>query len=111
MTRVLVTGGRDYTNHDALWAVLNELKPSVIIHGGARGADTLAGEWAEWAGVPTIVSPANWNLMGPVAGLLRNVRMLEQYKPDIVVACSGGAGTRNCVSNALLRGIPVRRVP
>jgi hypothetical protein len=108
MTKVLVTGGRDYADSEALWRVLSEIKPTVIIHGGARGADTLAGEWAEWAGVPTIVVEPKW-LLGPIAGHLRNLRMLD-LKPDLVVACPGEDGTRHCTTNALLRGIPVRRV-
>ena len=108
--RVLVTGGRDYADHAALWKVLDELKPTVIIHGDATGADAYAGEWAEIRGVLCVVEPAKWDLIGPFAGNLRNMVMIDRHHPDLVVACPGGNGTRHCVTYALLRGIPVRRV-
>lgn len=126
MTRVLVTGGRNYGKvppfatpaqrvkalHEAqeLFKVLDEAKPSVIIHGGAEGADMLAGDYAAKHGLNVIVVPASWALAGVMAGLLRNIRMIEHHKPDLVVAAPGSAGTEHCIKNALLRGVPVRRV-
>lgn len=57
-----------------------------IIHGGAQGADDLAGRWALKNKVPTIVFPAKWNLHGKAAGPIRNTQMLVEGKPDEVVA-------------------------
>ena len=47
--RVLVCGGRNYVDRQALYHALDELhrlrKFELLIVGGARGADTLAEEW------------------------------------------------------------------
>lgn len=107
--RVLVTGGRDYDGRDALYAVLDELKPTVIIHGNATGADTLANDYAEKHHTIEIKTPP-FKYMGNYAGMLRNIYMLDHFHPDIVVACPGNSGTENCVRNALVRGVPIRRV-
>ena len=46
--RVLVCGGRNYNNYSRVKEVLEGLdpKPTVIIEGGAFGADTMAYNWA-----------------------------------------------------------------
>jgi len=49
----------------------------LVIHGGARGADTLADLYAEKRGCETKVFPANWEVEGKAAGLHRNTLMAE----------------------------------
>ena len=55
--RVLVCGGRDYANADALHVALDGLHSErqfgLVITGGARGADTMAHNWALSRGIPT----------------------------------------------------------
>jgi len=106
--RVLVCGGRDFNNAAMLARAMAALpsKPSVVIHGAARGADTLAGQWAKEAGVPVEVYPAEWAAHGRKAGALRNAEMLAKGKPDFVLAMPGGSGTAHMVSIARLAGVP-----
>jgi hypothetical protein len=59
---VLVCGGRDYDDRGRLYNVLDRLNYLYrgflcVIHGAARGADTLAAEWAEASGIPTLPFP------------------------------------------------------
>jgi hypothetical protein len=62
--RVLVCGGRDYGDHEALFAALDAIHASipieVIIHGGAPGADYLASFWAAARAVNERRFPADW---------------------------------------------------
>ena len=48
--RVLVCGGREFRNRSFLFDVLDKFHAAtpfdLLIHGGARGADRLAGDWA-----------------------------------------------------------------
>jgi len=104
--RILVCGGRDYDNWSAVREALDTHNPSVLIHGGASGADRLAGKWADVHGVPTIVFPANWR-QGKKAGPLRNRFMLSEGKPDLVLAFPGGRGTADMVSVARAAGVAV----
>lgn len=101
--KVLVCGGREYQNRDRVIQVLNDLNSrhgvSLLIHGDARGADRLAGNWAESAGVQEVRCPANWLYYGRRAGHRRNASMLL-LEPDLVVAFPGGKGTAMMVQLA-----------
>ncbi len=101
---VLACGGRTYANEERIFAVLDELharKPiTLLVHGAARGADTLAGSWADMRGVACKACPANWMVFGRQAGSTRNGAMLIEHKPDLVVAFPGGPGTADMVVQA-----------
>src|SRR5690606_26793755 len=83
---------------------------SLLIHGDARGADRLGGEWAKVRGVQEVKCPANWDAHGKSAGYRRNSAMLL-LKPDLVVAFPGGAGTASMVRMAKNNYIEVVEIP
>ncbi len=111
--RYLVCGGRDYTNGHKVALILGALlKPGdVVIQGGARGADTLAKTAAVVMGIDIEEFTADWESHGRAAGPIRNKRMLDEGKPDRVIAFPGGKGTANMVRQAKARGIEVLEVP
>lgn len=98
---VLVCGGRDYTDVEHAFEVLDEVHAkcpiTLIVHGGARGADMLANAWARKRGIPVSVHPAKWREHGRGAGPIRNRFMFAAEKPDTVVAFPGGNGTEDMV--------------
>jgi hypothetical protein len=57
-----------------------------LIEGGARGADSLAHKWASRNKVPTHTFRANWEEYGKRAGFIRNQQMLDEGKPNVVLA-------------------------
>lgn len=110
--RVLVCGDRNWTDEDGIRRVLKGLiEPLVVIHGGARGADSLAGKVAEELGHEVEVYPADWQRYGKAAGVLRNQQMLDEGKPDFVLAfhadLSRSKGTADMVRRAVAAGITV----
>ena len=108
--KVLVCGGRDYSNRAHLYEVLDKVNYSgdvQICHGAARGADTLAGDWAADRGVISHEFPADWNKHGRAAGPIRNKQMLDEFKPNVVIAFPGGAGTQNMIRLARKAGVIV----
>lgn len=109
--RVLVCGGRDYEDHEQLFRVLTAAhfaNPIILlIHGGASGADDLAGQWARHVGVRWKAYPAHWKSEGKSAGPKRNQRMLDDGKPHLVIAFPGGKGTANMIKQAKTAGVPV----
>ena len=108
--RVLVCGGREYRDYAKVRETLNAVKPRILVHGGATGADKCCGLYAEEKGVPCMVIPAPWKKHGKAAGPIRNGWMLQLTKPTLVLAFPGGAGTSDMVKQALDAGIPVRSI-
>ncbi len=137
--KVLVCGGRDYADFYNLrntldtifkekgWTkvgkkvVLNLTQgieyeedydyPTVhIISGKARGADQLAVQYAVVNFLEFTEYPANWELHGRKAGVLRNQQMLDEGKPDLVVAFPGGVGTADMVRRAKKANVEVIEV-
>lgn len=107
--KILVCGGRDYANVLHVTSTLDGYRDQVveIIHGGAPGADTLAGMWARGNGVRETVFEANWLHAGRAAGAQRNARMLRESRPDLVLAFEGRNGTQDMVERARRAGICV----
>ena len=125
--RILVCGGRDFQDRGLLDRTLTNLcnvadwrwpsdeygnwLPNVhIIAGKAKGADTMAVDWAVVNWCEFTEFPADWNKHGKKAGFLRNRQMLEEGKPDIVVAFPGGHGTRMMIDIAKKAGVEVYEV-
>jgi hypothetical protein len=118
--RLLVCGGRHFLDRDRVFAALDRVDArhpiGVLIHGGARGADKLAAEWAARRGIPAEEYPAQWDLHGRGAGPIRNRQMLEEGRPHAVVAFPGndhtavlGVGTADMVGRAAAAALPVWR--
>lgn len=109
--RVLVCGGRDYACREQLFAVLDQAHGAnpieVVIHGGARGADALAAEWATVRVVAQQMFRAKWDELGKRAGPIRNKQMLAEGSPDVVIAFAGGRGTADMVRISRNAGVPV----
>lgn len=108
--RTLVCGGRFYEDEARVFDVLDLLGPTLVIHGCAKGADSLAAAWARKRGVALAPYPANWNVYGKAAGHKRNQLMLDEAKPDLVVAFPGGAGTADMTRRAEAAGVGVVRI-
>lgn len=118
--KVVVTGGRKYSNRAFVFAVLDTLHELETItrlcEGGAGGADKWAREWRNERGVDGETYEANWDYVtapdavvkknkygeyyNAKAGSTRNHVMLLSEQPDCVVKFPGGYGTDDCVSRA-----------
>lgn len=125
MARVLVYGGRNFSDRQKLFAFLDEIDRThvidLIIEGEAPGADLLARAWAESRRVPFHPFPADWDdidrpgavvrrtrtgkLYDAAAGPYRNQRMIDEGCPDMAVECPGGNGTADMRSRLRQAGI------
>ena len=122
--RILVCGGREYddwkTFSETLWEVMKQnnldnqdyfegsnSRKITIIHGNAKGADFMARLWAKLWGCTEERFDADWKSFGKSAGIIRNQQMLDEGKPDLVVAFPGGSGTAHMVASAKKAGVKV----
>jgi len=112
--RILVTGGRDFHYKDVVYGALNKVHRkrgiSLIIQGGASGADHLASDWAKDNAIDTAQYNADWCQYGKAAGPIRNQRMIDEGKPNAAVAFPGGSGTADMVRRLNEAGVPVWKV-
>lgn len=112
--RVLVCGGRNYGDREAVFGALQDLAERhgwlTIIEGGATGADALAREWATLCRHGLVTIRADWQRHGTAAGPIRNQLMIDGGKPDLVIAFPGGRGTADMVKRAKDAGLKVFEV-
>lgn len=109
--RVLVCGSRHFNDYEKLKTVLSAHSDTKeIVHGCARGADTLAGRYAKENNLPVHEYPADWDKHGKAAGPIRNTQMLREGTPDMVIAFRGvnSRGTQNMINQAMKAGIETR---
>lgn len=109
--RVLVCGSRNWDDANLITSILTglynestighltvEMSEFVVIEGGARGADAVASWWAQYSPLHShnereddvkfehLCFPAEWEKYGKQAGYIRNKQMLDEGKPDLVLA-------------------------
>ena len=114
MKKIIVAGGRDFTDRDRIRNIcriyfcnswLNAA--DVLISGGCRGADALAQEWAENSGFDFILHPADWDKHGRAAGPIRNRQMAQDGNMLIAFWDGKSRGTKNMIEEALKAGLEV----
>lgn len=110
--RLLVYGGRDYTNRTFMVEVMQYIHEHygpirMVITGGAPGADTIADEIADDAGLQRVIYPANWNGQDKAAGAIRNSIMLAEGRPTHGLEFPGGTGTADMHAKLSKAGIEI----
>lgn len=123
--KVLVCGGRNFDKYEAwnwleanchrviseAFSTFKPIKITKLIHGGAKGADEGAAEWGVSEPYCKVIEfKADWKKHGKAAGPIRNQKMIDQGKPDLVIAFPGGRGTADMVRRATQAGIAVWEV-
>ena len=108
--KILVCGDRGWRNGALIERMLVHYGATMIIHGAARGADLLGEAAAKHLQIPYLGIPAEWDKLVNSAGPIRNQRMLDKGKPDMVLAfhgyISGSKGTKDMIERAAKAGVP-----
>ncbi len=114
--RVLMCGSRDWTDREKIVRVIDNLcgvygQDIAIIHGGCRGADTIAGEEASAVHLAVYEYKADWETHGKKAGPIRNQHMLDHGRPHLCIAFhhdyKRSKGTKDMVTRCVEAGVPV----
>ena len=110
--KVIVTGSRDWVDPQPIREALSALPPdTVVVHGGARGADRVTDSIARKLGLEVRVYVAQWAFFGRSAGFVRNQQMLDVEGPvDLVLAfpLPQSRGTWDMVERAKAAGVEVK---
>lgn len=123
--RILVTGSRDWLDQNAVWVALDEAYENhvrgeifLVVHGGAKGADTMARAWASRRrrdGALDIYHETHWaqwiqeGKFVKAAGHQRNQRMVDRGA-DLALAFirNNSPGATGCLQMILRAKIPVK---
>jgi hypothetical protein len=112
MFKVIVAGGRDFSNYAFLSSTLDRLlsrKSDVeIVSGMARGADQMAVRYARERNLPVSKFPARWGTFGTSAGFERN-KAMARYGDACVCFWDGQSkGTAHMILTARHYQLQVR---
>ncbi|WP_071799452.1 DUF2493 domain-containing protein [Natronohydrobacter thiooxidans] len=109
--RLILAGGRHLDDVALIRRALaraHALRPvTVLIHGGNGALGITAEDWAREMRLHVLRYPANWREFGKRAEAIRNAFMLEDSRPDMLLALPGGNDTADLVANALRARLPV----
>ncbi len=125
MKKIVVTGGRNFSDKDFVYKILNKFlskESFILIHGDATGLDSLAKEWVIENNVDQMPYPALWKDFNQkpcvikygqfgkyncLAGFNRNQQMIDEGKPNLCLAFPGGDGTKDMKKRCIKYKIPV----
>jgi hypothetical protein len=86
MLKLAIIGSRGFDDAELLENTLEPYRSrvSLVISGGAKGADSLGEEWAKAYNIPTKIYLPDWEKHGKGAGFIRNVEIIGAC--DVVIA-------------------------
>lgn len=108
--KLAVVGSRNFDNYPLLQYELDKIKPSLIISGGAKGADELAEVYAFDRKIPTKIFYADWETLGKTAGFLRNIKIVNECDFLIAFWDKESKGTKSSIDLAMKRNKLLRIV-
>jgi len=99
--KLLIAGSRDFNDYEMLKEKLDKIlcssNISEIISGKAKGADTLGERYAKERNIKIKEFPAEWNLYGKKAGMIRNKEMAKYATNAIIFWDGNSKGTENMI--------------
>jgi hypothetical protein len=98
--KVAVIGSRSFNDYELLRQTLSKLEITLVVSGGAKGADSLGEEYANANKIPTKIFLPDWDKYGKSAGMLRNSDIINEA--EIVVAFWDGEskGCKDAIAKA-----------
>lgn len=115
MFRVIIAGGRDFGNYEALKTTMDGLLINIrdriaVVCGIAQGADTLGFKYAKERGYDIHEYPAEWDRWGKAAGYIRNEAMGQNAYALVAFWDGKSSGTKHMIEVADKYGLNVRIV-
>ena len=102
---IAIVGGRDFSDYtllkESILAYIDTHEtPENIVSGGAKGADTLAAQFATEMGIPLLVFKPDYQKYGRGATLVRNTQIIENA--DVIFAFwdRQSKGTKDSITKA-----------
>ena len=114
--RIIVSGSRSITDCYAVQKILKDLWENLIdiesiIHGGAKGVDLFADDWAKANNIPTKSFKPDYEKYVPrIAPLIRNQDMVNVADGLIAIWDGKSAGTLDTIKKAIKKPLTLIHV-
>ena len=109
--KAMLACGKHFADADFIVASLARARIdhdiATIVHGGHQANGATIETWCREHDVHIVRYPANRLKHGRRAEDIRNSFMLQDSRPDLVIALPGGASTRSLINRAIAQGVPV----
>ncbi len=107
--QLIVAGSRNCTDVPLIYHTLSTIvqHSDIVLHGGARGVDRLAGQWCHRHAVACRVHLAAWERFGKSAGCRRNLAMAREADALIAFWDGQSPGTAHMIQCMEQLGKPV----
>lgn len=109
--RVIIAGGREIEDYDAVSRAISDSKfdVSLVVSGGCRGVDRCGERWAKAHGVPMRRYRADWANHGKAAGPIRNFDMASNADALVLVWSGMSPGSANMLGYAQGLGLKIHQ--
>ena len=110
--KLALVGSRNFTDYARFvtdvdkWCTAQNIRPTVIISGGAKGADALAERYAAERAIELCVFKADWS-KGRSAGPARNTLIVEACTHMYAFPSKTGRGTQDSMRKANAANKPI----
>lgn len=97
--RLAIVGSRRFNNYGLLQSILDPYRDEItmIVSGGAIGADTLAQEYAKKRGIPILIHYPDYKKYGKGAPTRRNLDIVDDAESMIAFPMEGSVGTWHAI--------------
>jgi hypothetical protein len=103
--KIAVVGSRGFNDYDYMISILNNIEDiTLIVSGGAPGADRLAELYADQNSINTLILKADWDKYGKSAGMIRNKDIVDNAEYIIAFWDGVSKGTKNSIDRAKKAG-------
>lgn len=110
--KVAVVGGRNFSDFELLNQVLSKINSNktitLIVSGGAKGADSFANAWAEAMKIPTMIFLPDWDKFGKSAGYKRNHQIIMEAECCVAFWDGESKGTKSSIDLAKSKNMPLK---
>lgn len=117
MTYLAISGSRSCGDWDLFRKNVSEAvrewnlpRDTVVVSGGALGADKMAETWAKKRGYAMKIIYPDWKRHGKGAGAIRNGEIIDLATHLVAFPSVNGSGTQDTIAKAHKKGIPVKVV-
>lgn len=102
--KLAVVGSREFNDYELLKSKLDSIHKrksiTLIVSGGAKGADSMSERWAKENNIETLIFIPDWNKFGKKAGFLRNEDIIKNSDAVIAFWDEVSKGTKHSINLA-----------